>query len=154
MAGFEMNNFLYAMIESFEKMQVETHRVLEESKYTEKEKNELFFAVGTCLHSILDYADRVRINKEDKKLISAFRYANNCLKHCIEVKDKTRQQGGLTFPIHFPLVVPKKEVVWSIVNDKNAKYESQRDNYEKLLRGKDVIKTCKSAIEILEKYEL
>lgn len=149
-----MNNFLYAMIESFEKMQEETHRVLEKSKYTEKEKNELFFVVGTCLHSILDYADRVRINKEDEKLISAFRYANNCLKHCIKVKDITRQQGGMTFPIHFPLVIPKKEVVWSIVSNKNTKYQNQRDNYEKLLSGKNVIKTCKSAIEILEKYEL
>ena len=60
---------------------------------TEEENNKLFLSVGTCLHSILDYADRVKIEKKDEKLVSAFRYANNSLKHCIEVKDITKQKS-------------------------------------------------------------
>lgn len=47
-----MNNFLYAMIESFKSMQEETHRALGTSNFTE-ENNKLFLTVGTCLHSRL-----------------------------------------------------------------------------------------------------
>lgn len=149
-----MNNFLYSMIESFEKMQVEIHRVLNTSNYTEKERNKLFFMVGSCLHSILDYADRVKIKKEDEKLISAFRYANNSLKHCIEVKDITKQSGGFSFPIHFSLVILKKEIVWSIVDNGGEDRKNQRNNYKKFLERKDVVETCENVIEILEKYGL
>lgn len=147
-----MNNFLYAMTESFKYMNEEIHRVLDLSNFTEEEKNKLFLAVGTCLHSILDYADRVKIKKEDQKLVSAFRYANNSLKHCIEVKNITKQRGGFSFSIHFPLVLPKKEVIWSIVD--NGDKENQRNNYKILLEGKDIIETCNNVIKILEKYEL
>lgn len=149
-----MNNFLYAMTETFKSMQEEIHRVLNLSNFTEGENNKLFLTVGTCLHSILDYADRVKIKKEDEKLVSAFRYANNSLKHCIEVKDITKQNGGFTFPIEFPLVIPKKEVVWSIIDNGGEDKKNQRNNYKKLLEGKEIIETCKNVIEILEKYEL
>ncbi len=149
-----MNNFLYAMTESFKSMQEEIHRVLNLSNYTEEENNKLFLTVGTCLHSILDYADRVKIKKEDKKLLSAFRYANNSLKHCIEVKDITKQNGGFSFPIQFPLVIPKKEVVWSIVDNGGEDKKNQRNNYKKLLEGKEIIETCRNVIEILENYRL
>lgn len=149
-----MDNFLYAMTESFEKMQLEIDRVLNMTNYTEKEKNDLFLSVGTCLHSILDYADRVSIKKENEKLISAFRYANNSLKHCILVKDITEHQGGISFPIQFPLEIPKREIVWSIVDDGNKKWENQRKNYERLLKGKDVVETCHDIIDILKESQL
>jgi len=149
-----MNNILYAMIESFKNMQEEIHRVLNLSSFTEEENNKLFLSVGTCLHSILDYADRVKIEKKDEKLVSAFRYANNSLKHCIEVKDITKQNGGFTFPIEFPLVIAKKEVVWSIIDNGGEDKKNQRNNYKKLLEEKEIIETCKNVIEILEKYEL
>lgn len=146
-----MNSFLYAMVESFNKMKEEVHKVINISEYTEKEKNQLFFAVGTCLHWILDYADRIDIEEEDKGFLSAFRYANNSLKHSIEVKSITSQQGGITFPIHFPLVIPRRKIVWSIADNGNK--ESQKKNYKKFIAGKDVIETCQRAIKILEKYE-
>ncbi len=149
-----MNNFLYAMTESFHQMEKEIHRVLNMSQYTEKESNELFLAVSSCLHYIMDYADRVELNEKDKSLISAFRYANNSLKHCIEVKTIAVPRGGLVFPIHFPLVIPKKEIVWSIVDNEDAKFENQRTRYKEFLGGKDVIETCKNTIDMLEKYEL
>lgn len=55
-----MNNFLYAMTESFKSMQEEIHRALGTSNFTEVVNKKLFLSVGTCLHSILDYADRVK----------------------------------------------------------------------------------------------
>lgn len=51
-----MNNFLYAMIESFNQMEKRLYKILKISQYTEKKSNELFLAVSSCLHSILDYA--------------------------------------------------------------------------------------------------
>ncbi len=149
-----MNNFLYAMIESFEKMKVEIHKVFNASNYAEKERNEIFFAVSICLHSILDYADRVKIKRKDIKLISAFKYANNSLKHCVEVRDLTKQRGGFSFPMHFELNIPKKEIVWSIVDNGGKDRKNQRNYYKVFLEGKDVIETCENVIEILKKYEL
>lgn len=147
-----MNSFLYAMIESFNKMQEEIHKILNISEYTEKERNQLFLVVGSCLHCILDYAERIDIKEEDKSLLSAFRYANNSLKHCVEVKSITKHQGGFTFPIHFSLVIPVREIVWSIID--NGDKENQKRNYKRFLEGKDVVKTCKEMINILEKYEI
>lgn len=153
-----MNNFLYSMKFSFEKMCSEIHRILDMTAYTDKEEREVFFAVGTCLHWILDYAARIEVREQDKEIVSAFRFANNCLKHSIEMKRITEEVGGLEFPIdcpiEFPIEFPEMEVIWSIVDDGDKRWENQRNNYIKLLEGKNVIETCKEVIEILEKYEL
>lgn len=144
------------MTESFENMQVKIHEILNMSNYTEQERNALFLTVGSCLHCILDYAERININEEDKglkNLISAFRYANNSLKHNIEVTTIATQRGGMTFPIHFPLAIPKREVVWSIKDNDNNKFENQRKKYEEYLKGRDVIETCGEVIGKLKDYE-
>ena len=145
-----MNNFLYAMKESFGRMQKEIHIVLKKSTVTDKDKNELFLCVGNCLHSILDYAERVEVEEEEKGLLSAFRYVNNSLKHSKEVVEITEQQGGVSFPISFPLTIPRREVVWSVVD--NGDKENQKKNYKKYLARKNVIETCENIIKILEKY--
>lgn len=145
-----MNNFLYAMTESFGRMQDEIQKVLEESTFTEKDKNELFLCVGNCVHSILDYAERVKVDEEEKGLLSAFRYINNSLKHSEKVVEITDQQGGFSFPISFPLTIPRREVVWSVVD--NGDKENQKINYKKYLAGKNVIETCEDIIKILNKY--
>ncbi len=149
-----MNNFLYAMTESFDQMDKKVHRILNISQYTEKESNELFLAVSSCLHSILDYAERIELEEKDISLVSAFRYANNSLKHCMEVKTIATPRGGLVFPMLFPSAIPKKKIVWSIVGNEDPKYENQRIRYKEFLSGKDVVETCKYAIDILEKYKL
>ena len=131
-------------------MQKEIHIVLKKSTVTDKDKNELFLRVGNCLHSILDYAERVEVEEEEKGLLSAFRYVNNSLKHSKEVVEITEQQGGVSFPISFPLTIPRREVVWSVVD--NGDKENQKKNYKKYLAGKNVIETCENIIKILEKY--
>ena len=150
MKGTIMNNFLYAMTESFGRMQEKIHMVLENPICTEKDKNELFLHVGNCVHSILDYAERVKVDEEEKGLLSAFRYINNSLKHSEKVVEITEQQGGFSFPTSFPLTIPRREVVWSVVD--NGYIENQRRNYKKFLAGKNVIETCEEIIKILEKY--
>lgn len=149
-----MNNFLYAMTESFNQMEIKVQRILNMSKYTDDESNELFLAVSSCLHSILNYAERIKLDKKDESLISAFRYANNSLKHCIEIKTIVAPKSGLVFPMHFSLAIPKRKIVWSIVGKEDSKYENQRIRYKEFLSEKDVIETCKNVIDILEKYKL
>lgn len=49
------------------------------------------------------YAQRIDNLEQDKRIVSAFRYANNILKHSIEVKEITEEVGGIEFPIEFSL---------------------------------------------------
>lgn len=149
-----MNNFLFSMKYSYEKMCSEIQRILNITTYGDREKREIFFTVGTCLHWILDYAERIDIRKQDIGIISAFKYANNSLKHSIVVKKITEEAGGFEFPIEFPFESPVREVIWSIADDGNKRWENQRNNYKKFLEGKNVNETCKNVIKILEKYEL
>lgn len=146
-----MNNFIYAMNKSFEKMKQVVNTILSKSKYDEEERQELFFYIGTCIHWILDYAERIEINESDKQYISAFRYINNSLKHAFEVKEISSHRGGITFPIEFPLEIPEKQIVWFVAD--NGK-ESQRNNYKEILSGKNVVATCEQAIEILMGYKI
>lgn len=147
-----MNNFLYSMKCSYEKMYSEIHRILDMTIYEDKEKEEIFFAVGTCLHWILDFAARIDIKEQDRGIISAFKYANNSLKHSIKVMEITEEAGGFEFPIEFPFESPEREVIWSIVDDGDNRWEKQRKNYKEFLEGKNVNETCNNVIKILEKY--
>ncbi|MBD5481470.1 MAG: hypothetical protein HDR15_02890 [Lachnospiraceae bacterium] len=149
-----MNNFLYSMKFSFEKMSNEIHKILNMTVYDDEGKREIFFVVGTCLHWILDYAERIDVREQDKEILSAFKYANNCLKHSIEVKKITDEVGGFEFPIKIPFESPEREVIWSIVDDGDKRWENQRKKYKKFLEGKNVNRTCKNVIGLLEKYEL
>ena len=148
-----MYNFMYAMTTSFESMKEKMQIILQTNVYTNNEENELFLVVGTCLHCIVDYADRVnkriKLKTKDIKLLSSFRYANNSLKHSIEVKELTKQTGGFSFPISFPLKIPERKVVWKIVD--NGDKENQMKNYKNCLEGKDVIDTCEDFISALKK---
>lgn len=147
-----MNNFEYALRKSFDDMRNVIERILDQILYEEKERQELFISIGTCLHWILDYAERVEIGNDEKSLVSAFRYANNCLKHSYEVRELSEDEGGFEFPFEFPLEIPEREIVWAIAIDYNDKYANQIKNYEKLLDGKNVISTCEQVIGILLKY--
>ena len=106
--------------------------------------------MGNCLHRILDYAERVEVEEEEKGLLSAFRYVNNSLKHSEKVVEITEQQGGSSFPISIPLTILRREVVWCVID--NGDKENQKKNYKKYLAGKSVIETCESIIKILDKY--
>lgn len=147
-----MDNLKYAMEKSYTYMVKEIDSILSGSIYSVEERQRLFYACGSCLHWILDYAERLDITEEDKGIISAFRFANNSLKHDRTLLEITTQTGGFSFPITFPLCIPEKKVCWKNIDD-NGKYESQYRNYNQYLKGKNVITTCKNVIEVLEKYD-
>lgn len=110
-----MDNLKYAMETSYAYMVEEINSILSSSIYSVEERQRLFYACGTCLHWILDYAERLDITEEDKKIISAFRFANNSLKHDRTLLEITKQTGGISFPITFPLSIPEKRFVGKIL---------------------------------------
>lgn len=67
------------------------------------------------------------------------------MKHSEKVVEITEQQGGFSFPISFPLTIPRREVVWSVVD--NGDKENQKINYRKYLVGKNVIETIEEFIK-------
>ena len=135
----------------FTLLKKEIKSILAQNMYSEKERNRIFYLVGSCLHHILDYAERSWVDEKGRSLISAFRFANNSLKHNIQVVEITKHEGGFSFPITFPLVMPEREIVWRI--EASGKFENQEENYKKYLDGKNVIDTCGEAIEILKSCE-
>lgn len=52
--------------------------------------------VGTCLHWILDYAERIDIVEQDKGIVSALRYVNNSLIHSTEVQEIAEEIDGFS----------------------------------------------------------
>ncbi len=146
-----MDNFIFAMEKSYDYMVKEVKDILASTIYSENERKRLFYACGACLHAILDLAERVEVSEDDKKYISAFRFANNALKHDKSLFEITEQTGGLRFPIRFPIRFPAREISWKAIED-NGKYKSQHDNYVIYLMNKPIIETCKKTIEMLLQY--
>ena len=147
-----MNNFMYAMEHSYSVMKTEIDRILKKSDYTTEDENRIFYVVGMCLHAILDYAERIRSNGLDKDMLDAFKYANNGLKHGIELETVTKSTGGMTFPIHFPLEIPVRRIIWKVKWDARSKH--QQEMYLQHLDGKDVVSTCGKFIEQLKQFSI
>ena len=150
--GDYMNNLMYAMEHSYSEMKIEIDQILKKKDYTTEDENSIFYAVGKCLHAMLDYAERIRSNDFDKDTLDAFKYANNGLKHGIEVETITKPTGGITFPIHFPLEIPVRRIIWKVKWD--ARSKRQEEMYLKHLDGKDVVSTCGEFIERLKEYSI
>ena len=150
--GDYMNNLMYAMEHSYSEMKIEIDQILKKKDYTIEDENSIFYAVGKCLHAMLDYAERIRSNDLDKDTLDAFKYANNGLKHGIEVETITKPTGGITFPIHFPLEIPVRRIIWKVKWDVRSK--RQEEMYLKHLDGKDVVSTCGEFIEQLKEYSI
>ena len=150
--GDYMNNLMYAMEHSYSEMKIEIDQILKKTDYTTEDENSIFYAVGKCLHAMLDYAERIRSNDLDKDTLDAFKYANNGLKHGIEVETITKPTGGITFPIHFPFVIPVRRIIWKVKWD--ARSKRQEEMYLKHLDGKDVVSTCGEFIERLKEYSI
>ena len=146
-----MDNYIFAMEKSYDFMVKEINEILNNTIYSVNEKKRLFYACGSCLHWILDFAERIDISEKDREYISAFRFANNALKHDKDLFNFTEETGGVSFPIIFPLVIPKKEIRWKKLEN-NGKFESQYNNYVKNLEKQPVIETYKKIIDILLGY--
>lgn len=147
-----MKNFMYAMEHSYSVMKTEVNLILRKTDYTIEDENRIFYVVGMCLHAMLDYAERIQSNDLDKDTLNAFKYANNGLKHGIELETVTKSTGGMTFPIYFPLEIPVRRIIWKVKWD--ARSKQQQKMYLQYLDGKDVVSTCGEFIERLKQLSI
>lgn len=72
---------LYSMNKAYEEL-------YETIRKQDKDENEVYFRLGSCLHWIVDCYDRIKdygITEEDKKIFKAIRAANNAQKHIKEL---------------------------------------------------------------------
>lgn len=106
------------------------------------------------LNAIASYQDSVLKKKEIQETteILACKYANNRLKHNAKFASFTHEtQGGFTFPISFPVVIPAPDVRWIEIPedellDEDAKGYVQQEAYKDLFEKRPVLETLKEAI--------
>lgn len=92
--------------------------------------------------------ESLELSDEDKKYMLALRFANNILKHDINLFEFTEQTGSMSFPMSFPMEIEVREIRWKKLID-NGRFESQYKNYMDCLYNEAVVGTCKKAIDIL-----
>jgi hypothetical protein len=142
--------FLYCLRKSKEELQV----TIESS---DVKKIEVEYRLRNFVHALINFWERTEkkssVNKNDKRLFSAFKHANNRIKHEISLLDMHKVEGGVEFPIQFPLMVLPLTFNW-IVDDLpiKPKFENQLKRYKELLQGKELLSSVDEVITIIEKY--
>jgi hypothetical protein len=99
------------------------------------------------VHAYVDYADQF-LQEDDR--IKAFKYANNSMKHNRKFETFNSTSGGLEFPICFPMEISAIKVRWASINIE-AKHADQKQMYDKLLKGQEVLTTFEPVEEIISK---
>lgn len=96
-----------------------------------------------------DYKKRMEKDKNGVILLG-MRHAFNSLKHNMSIFQIHDKEGGLEFPITFPLEISETSVIWMTAGETlNGKYPEQKENYIKYLEGIDIIETFKDALRFL-----
>ena len=145
--------FTYALQKSFEELfaAIDTAKKDWNNDELRKDAN---FRLGSYLHWIMDFWERIEkkatISSEDKSFFSAFRYANNKLKHGKELLALYNLSGGLEFTdFEFPFSSEPIELVWAEFEKSEKEFENQFENYQAILQGKQIEDTINQSKEIL-----
>lgn len=116
-----------------------------------EDTKEVFYAVGTAVHWIVDCIDRVDelygLEISDKEMRLALHGANNALKHCVDFVALHEQEYGYDFPYDFPIEM-KVFYEWKDLSKVKLHHEIQKEMYQKILRGRHIENTL---IEIKER---
>ena len=100
------------------------------------------------LAAIAAYKDTVLKDRPETDEIKACKYANNMLKHDPTIISHIESDGGMTFPMHFPLVIPEIDIVWKW-QDLSAHHEDQKNAFKVLFAGKPVLQTLDNVLSQL-----
>lgn len=100
------------------------------------------------IHSLIDYTDRY-FDSEDAEIM-ACKYVNNTLKHNDVLVTHSKPVGGFTFPITYPIVIPKIEVLWNYDKSVKTRHPEQQRAFEKLFAGKPIIETLQPIADRIE----
>lgn len=97
------------------------------------------------LAAIAAYNDTVENGREETDEIKACKYANNLLKHDPTIVTHIKPEGGITFPMSFPLTIPEIDVVWKW-QELYARSRNQNDAFKNLFAGKPVLQTLDNVL--------
>jgi len=120
------------------------------------EKQTVFNTMNNTIHSLMDYWERVKsssFQNETKKMMRAFAYANNKLKHADSLVSITARTGGFEFnSFTFPINIPPIEFVFTDLDSFCREGRDENDNkmYNEYLRGKNVIECFKEVALLIE----
>ena len=119
------------------------------------DKEDVYFVVGTAVHWIMDCIDRIPnecVKAEHKKMFSALRFANNCLKHNITFENahKVKRLGypydyAYDYGTHYNWISLDQVKI-------SEKSENQRKNYKSELEGKNIAITLLEILNIVKEY--
>ena len=115
--------------------------------YIEEDWIKLEKEIISFLANLSRYRLHSKINNE---LLSGLQFAFNLTKHeKTIISIKNIEEGGISFPIEFPIEFSCNRVYWLDINglDIKFKYENQYENYLKFLSNKRIINT----VEKIEK---
>lgn len=137
---------LYSMNKAYEEL-------YETIRKQDKDENEVYFRLGSCLHWIVDCYDRIKdcgIIEEDKKIFKAIRAANNAQKHIKELyKLHEVSTGGYPrkYARHYGV-----KYIWESIEDIPLKHNNEKKSYQELFCGGNIINTLEETKRILERY--
>ncbi|GAB6396348.1 hypothetical protein MOB1_06700 [Faecalimonas mobilis] len=137
---------LYSMNKAYEEL-------YETIRKQDKDENEVYFRLGSCLHWIVDCYDRIKdcgITEEDKKIFKAIRAANNAQKHIKELyKLHEVSTGGYPrkYARHYGV-----KYIWESIEDIPLKHNNEKKSYQELFCGGNIINTLEETKRILERY--
>jgi hypothetical protein len=149
--------FTFAMQNSFEELRATIVNATNDLN-NDNLKTEVNFRLGTYLHWMMDFWERIerndaiQITREHKSFFSAFRYANNELKHGKNLVTLYKRTGGASFPIFFPFVIERIDFKWATLKLSEKSYESQFTNYQTYLEDKPLLDTISEAKDIVGTY--
>lgn len=95
--------------------------------------------LAATIHALIDFD--IRCPYKDRQVIQAFEYANNTLKHNKSLISHKEISGGVTFPVEFPIEIPKITVIWNYDSSVKAKYKNQQQAFEDLFAGREIFQT-------------
>ena len=155
--GASLSRFFYCLNKAYDELEI----AIENANDNLNSKLiilEVEFRLGNFLHALINYWERLEKTEDviicpaDKKLLSAFKHATNRLKHEPMLVKLHKLEGGFTFPVVFPLIIPPITFHWSIDNIPIKRFEKQLENYKNLLQEKEIMVSVKNVMGVVEKY--
>lgn len=144
------------IIYSLEKYINELEQVINSSVENNNQNNKEIYAslgitllwIGSCLDRLKDIG--TTYSENESMYEQAFRCAYNAQKHSISlVSFQNYKEGGVSFPIHFPLEIPSSNYYFNELDENVIKFIKQIKMYNDILSNKIVILEIRKIQQII-----
>ncbi|MDX8359834.1 hypothetical protein [Cytobacillus sp. IB215316] len=147
-----LENNLYALNKAYQRLQKAIDLNHEQEIYTAIGETLLWTMTTNEWHQSHNPQYKRRRNKDENgQLLFGLLHAYNSMKHNMEFITIHTNEGGVQFPISFPLEIPPISVHWMPAGEilDGGGYK-QKENYKRYIEGKDVLDSFKLAMDFLQ----